>query len=751
MDSQNIITVTNNLDDLELDMNNWLHSLTFDQQKKADVECLAKYGCTNVELFNSIKATILKNSPEEKDTVYMNEAVHIYNDANFSDLGMETLFYKIKTSNFLQSNDENIVIINDFLSDAEPDYNLDQLVDKYNRYILLDPNYKGISNDYSIELWGRSVAEMFIYMKSKIQKKDIVNETATICINNTDKLLKTFETTFKSMKESNDILETTLLRIEALASSDVSLYEQTVLGGITESYIKLEDNNDYRSDVSLITPFFNFTEYCNIYENGLDINPFTYCIVEDGMMYRRNITLLQDAGQDTNADNIMKLGWNPYITFSPHNSKYAREKQINWLNENMKCKIINLTEYSTNLAEEILSADIEEEAKLLEPIYICLVHTGSLFGRVINKVKKSTYSHAGMSFNATLNTIYSFGIKSKSKENGLVVESLDDYNDRNRDSKLLVLALYVHPDIKKKVERNVMWYIDHKEETKYSIKNLFRILFNKATSGGYSLEMVCSQFVDTILKLSYVDITGKPSNLVAPCDLAVNKKGVNIFALYEGSKKDYDFKQVERKAKALKQNLNFSKLHVIEPKIVISKIKEARLIESFNVECTNPVINDLLKEVRRMVTPQPAIVTEAKAPIGFNKEGDLYVELPKDLQKQYEESHRLLYMYDVSNLNGIKKELAKLFYLNSIIEKKLKKCKDKDEKKELTDLRARILNDYKTYFKIVCSADPEFDFENYIRNTDYYDKTITVDNTTVKYTGSMIKSGVKALIRLIKK
>ena len=40
-------------------------------------------------------------------------------------------------------------------------------------------------------------------------------------------------------------------------------------------------------------------------------------------MYRRNITLLQDAGQDTNADNIMKLGWNPYITFSPHNSKYA--------------------------------------------------------------------------------------------------------------------------------------------------------------------------------------------------------------------------------------------------------------------------------------------------------------------------------------------------------------------------------------------------------------------------------------------
>lgn len=749
MDSQNIITVTNNLEELESDMNNWLHSLTYDQQRLADDACLAKYGCTNVELFNSIKANILKHSSAEEESKYMNEAVHIYGDNHYSDLEMENLFQKIKTSNFLQNNDENVVIIDDFLSDKEPDYNLEQLTAKYHKYTMLPPNYKSISNDYSIELWGRSVAEMYIYMKAKLQKTNI--QESSIKVSNPDKLLRLFETKFNIAKENRDVLESTLLRIEAITSENVSICESAILDGITEDYLKEDSSINYQSDFmgTVITPFFTPDEYTE-YHEAFDMIPADYCLINNGMGYMHTIKKLQENVEE-NESKILKLGWNPYVSFNGHNAIYAKNKQIKWFNENRQCRIVNLTEYSTNLSEEVLSADIEEEAKLLEPIYICLVHTGSLFGKIINKVKRSEYSHAGISFNATLNTIYSFGIKGKNlkDDNGLVVESLDDYNDKNGDCKLLVLAIYVHPDIKRKVERNIMWYIDHKDDTRYSIKNLFRIVLNKPTKDGYSLEMVCSQFVDTILKLSYIDITNKPSNLVAPCDLAINKQGVNVFAIYEGTKKDYNFKQAERKVKFLSQNLNFSKLHVVEPKIIVSKIKESRLLEDFNVECSNFRINKVLKEARSLLTPKPAIVTEVRTPIGFNKDGDVYIDIQKDLQKQYEESHRLLYMYDVSNLNGIKKELAKLFHLNNIIEKKLKKCKDTTEKKELTDLRARILNDYKTYFKIVCSADPEFDFEKYLKSTDYYDKTITIDNTTVKYTGSLIKTAVKALMKLV--
>ena len=42
------------------------------------------------------------------------------------------------------------------LSDTEPDYTMDELISKYNKYVLLPSNYKSISNDYSIEIWGRS-------------------------------------------------------------------------------------------------------------------------------------------------------------------------------------------------------------------------------------------------------------------------------------------------------------------------------------------------------------------------------------------------------------------------------------------------------------------------------------------------------------------------------------------------------------------------------------------------------------------
>ena len=105
-------------------------------------------------------------------------------------------------------------------------------------------------------------------------------------------------------------------------------------------------------------------------------------------------------------------------------------------------------------------------------------------------------------------------------------------------------------------------------------------------------------------------------------------------------------------------------------------------------------------------------------------------------------------MYDMTNEEGIKHELARLFYINSIIEKKLKKKKQQDpEYKELTDLRARVINDFTKYFKIIKTNDKEFDFNKYIKNSEYYNKTITVDNSTLKFTGNYIKAILKMLVK----
>ena len=52
MDNNNVIMVTNDLKELEQDMRNWL-LLTYDERKRADIICIDKYGCNNIELYNN--------------------------------------------------------------------------------------------------------------------------------------------------------------------------------------------------------------------------------------------------------------------------------------------------------------------------------------------------------------------------------------------------------------------------------------------------------------------------------------------------------------------------------------------------------------------------------------------------------------------------------------------------------------------------------------------------------------------------
>ena len=97
-------------------------------------------------------------------------------------------------------------------------------------------------------------------------------------------------------------------------------------------------------------------------------------------------------------------------------------------------------------------------------------------------------------------------------------------------------------------------------------------------------------------------------------------------------------------------------------------------------------------------------------------------------------------------MEGIKHELSRLYYLNSVIEKKIKKMKKDDESyKPLIDLRARILNDFKKYFKVVAEQESEFDFTKYFKESDYYNGAITIDGGTLKFTGKLIALFLKTL------
>jgi hypothetical protein len=70
---------------------------------------------------------------------------------------------------------------------------------------------------------------------------------------------------------------------------------------------------------------------------------------------------------------------------------------------------------------------------------------------------------------------------------------------------------------------------------------------------GLRFDLVCSTFVDTILKYANINLNKKQSNLVLPDDLKhTNDK--NYFKVYEGRILDYDEDMVAEKTEELIDN-----------------------------------------------------------------------------------------------------------------------------------------------------------------------------------------------------
>lgn len=88
----------------------------------------------------------------------------------------------------------------------------------------------------------------------------------------------------------------------------------------------------------------------------------------------------------------------------------------------------------------------------------------------------------------------------------------------------------------------------------------------------------------------------------------------------------------------------------------------------------------------------------------------------------------------------MKYELAKLWMLNIILEKKLH-SKNVSEKKrfELNNSRARVLNDFKKYIDIVLKNEPSFNFSRYYEESPFNTNAVKISKNTIKFTAASLK------------
>lgn len=446
-------------------------------------------------------------------------------------------------------------------------------------------------------------------------------------------------------------------------------------------------------------------------ENSFDCVEWDDCV--------RKLFYLRETTMDPNKiiqynQSLLDIGWNPEILYTNETRIKAHDRiQREYSKQYENVEIID----NTGLFEQFNYDDYESINEAVKsgyyPVHIVLIKGNSLFSDLTVKFTDGPYSHAAICIDNDFKRLYSFNMRTRNKINsgvdGFSLESIKEYP---QDNQLGVYTFFVEKEQYECIEYNIQQMLLHQSKTAYSMINLMTLLF-KNINLNLNAKMICSQFVDKMLKLANVDITKMPSDKVTPNTFYYLTIGNSkIYKTYEGPAKDFDYKKAQRFVEKMSRN--------------------AKHINEFSV----------LSPTDYYTIP---VVTETKSIIKFNKNGDALLTKPTmflNLDDEYAQSHKLLMNYEkTNNYEGMKYELCRLFYMNYVLEKRLNSKGGRNQgRTKALNTRARVLNDFNKYMTILLKNQPKFNFSEYYEQSPFYPNTLEVDADTIKYTTDQIKA-----------
>lgn len=445
----------------------------------------------------------------------------------------------------------------------------------------------------------------------------------------------------------------------------------------------------------------------------------------DSMAYKSDVMEAYNAwmvDQDEASERrLLHLGWIPSIEPTTEAFKVARDNLYGYIQGHM-VRIIDLTETTAAMPTTNDTVSVKNG---LYPVYFVCTFTGSTAGKIITSVTSSRYSHTAIGFDSKLSHLYSYNMNAK-LTGGLSFESLEGYIKDSAAARVYVQCVFLTKEQYNKIKGNIEWYIANWKNSRYSFSNLFNIMAGRVKRTNHDLSMVCSQFVDSLFKLVNIDLTNKPSNLVTPANLA-EIKNPTVYKLYEGDAKGYDYRKIQSMVDKLSAN---------------AQPGRSTVYESAKSMYSDETVLEIYKAIDRMLTAK-CLFTEDNIPIQIEDNGDLTINTYKNYELKYQEIHTLLKRVD--NIETIKDELCKLWWLECKLEKKIQtaKAKNKDNDPVVQDyykLRSRVLNDFTKYSKKVIKEEPEFNFSEYYKNSPYYDGSVVIKRNALKGLSSLIQS-----------
>ena len=381
--------------------------------------------------------------------------------------------------------------------------------------------------------------------------------------------------------------------------------------------------------------------------------------------------------------------------------------------------------YQFELEEPIQFLDRMDEAattktQKLYPVYIMLVHSGTAVSNAIKVVSHAEFSHAAISFDSSMDEMYSFARKDPRNPfiGGFRFESV---GRGFYDNKHCPYAVYVVPCTEtqiKKMKKRLNYFIQNQSKFKFDFVGLVKNYLGIVDNPEY--RWFCSRFVADILnagapkKNPYVE---EPS-LQDPDDFKNTDYATYVIGGSDLMK--YDQKLVDKRTKQILREEEMSR-----------KVQNESV--TYDLDRDNP-FGDLVLGYQFAMMDESVVdrfLEYLKSfKLKFDKNGNIIIRRREydQLDTHFRQSLKLIKAAEkAGNLDTVKYELCKIYYMISLIDRHYlgRKASEKSEKvrKDMINLRAVMINVMHQHLKYVSTMDPQFNFQSYYASTKYGDDT----------------------------
>lgn len=436
--------------------------------------------------------------------------------------------------------------------------------------------------------------------------------------------------------------------------------------------------------------------------------------------------------------------WGDRIQFFEPKERFENPKAID--------EIESIQEsYTFEMAEHIqffdrMNESAHEDTKLY-PVYIMLMHSGTVLANTIKKMTNSQFSHCSISFDSSMTQMYSFGRKFDMNPfiGGFKKEDIRSEFFKNKQ---IPYALYVVPYTQDQIaamKKRLDYFVKNATKFRYDFTGLLKNYFGIADNPEY--KWFCSRFVADILN------AGRPSPepyIVEPSLMKPEDFRYTTFAQYVtgGYLNNYHQKFVENVTKRILRTEMLKQQK-------ITKIEDQFNETAYGFDRDNPWVVDVLN-YQLTVMDESTVDTFMQYlqsfKIRFNKNGDIIITRREydQLDIHFRNSLKMIKAHEkAGNVDGVKDELCKIYYMIELINKyylrddiKNMRSNAKDVRKDMLDLRSVMLNVFQQHLKYVTTREPRFNFNNYYENSKY-GKKITIPQKVITSVGKAIVTVLK--------